>query len=461
MATTAIVWLRRDLRVHDHPALHAAVGGYDRVVPVFVLDDALLHGRYRSGARTRFMLACLEVLDAELRARGSGLTVLHGRPERELPALGPDAVLWTSDVSPYARARDGRVTDALRAAGIEPRPHTGTYVVDVSVPAPQRVFSRFLRQWAALERRPVLPAPDRIPGDAPSTGVPAAEDLGVGPGVPEPAREPGEPAARAALDAWLDGPVDAYGERRHGMARVGTSRMAAYLRWGCVSARECEQRALDRGTGGAAAWRRQLGWRDFHAHTLLHHPTNVRMEQQERFRALRTDDDPARLAAWAEGRTGFPLVDAGMRELVRTGFMHNRVRLVCGSLLTKELHLDWRLGEDHFARHLLCGEPAQNNGNWQWIAGVGTDPAPYFRRMYNPALHQERFDPDGTYVRRWVPELAGVPAGRLAEPWTMTPAEQEAAGCVIGRDYPAPIVDRRAERERAKERYRAVTSESG
>jgi deoxyribodipyrimidine photo-lyase len=288
--------------------------------------------------------------------------------------------------------------------------------------------------------------------------VPSAAALGLGPGVPEPVREPGEPAARAALAAWLDGPIDRYHERQDGMARVGTSRLAPYLRWGCLSARGCEAAALERATQGAAAWRRQLAWRDFHARTLLEHPDNVREAQQERFRALETRDDPARLAAWAAGRTGFPLVDAGMRELAATGFMHNRVRLVCGSLLTKELHLDWRDGEAHFARLLLCGEPAQNNGNWQWIAGVGTDPAPYFRRMYNPALHQARLDPEGEYVRRWVPELRSVPLAHLAEPWRMSPAEQEGWGCVIGRDYPAPIVDRAAERERAKERYRAVTA---
>ena len=461
--STAIVWFRRDLRVHDHPALTAAAGAFDRVVPVFVLDDALLHGRYRSGSRTRFMLGCLEHLDAALRERGSGLVVRHGRPEVELEALArehdADAVLWTSDVSPYARARDGRVTEALRAAGVDPRPHTGTYVVDVSKPKPQRVFARFFREWTTLERRPVLDAPAKVPGDAVSTGLPDADALGVDAGVPEPVREPGEPAARAALDAWMDDGIDHYGERQQGMARINTSLMAAYLRWGCVSARECEERALQRDTGGARSWRRQLGWRDFYGHTLLRHPENVRTEQQERFRALETDDDPARLAAWTEGRTGYPLVDAGMRELLHTGFMHNRVRLVAGSFLTKELHLDWKLGEDVFARYLLCGEPAQNNGNWQWIAGTGTDPAPYFRRMYNPALHQERFDPQGEYVRRWVPELAGVPDAKLAEPWTMTAAEQDAAGCVIGRDYPGPIVDRKVERERAKERYRAVTSE--
>jgi len=431
MPPTAVVWFRRDLRVHDHPALHRAVAEFARVIPVFVLDDALLHGRYRSAPRARWMLGCLEALDGELRARGSGLTVLRGRPEQVLPGLGADAVLWTSDVSPYARARDSRARDALRAAGVRALPHTGTYVVDVSVPRPRTVFSPFHREWAELARRAVLPAPARIPGDAPSTGVPSGDELGLGPGVPSPVRPPGEPAARRALAAWLAEGVDHYAERRHGMARVGTSRLSPWLRWGCLSARECEARAVERGSNGAAAWRRQLAWRDFHAHTLLHHPENVVRPQQERFERLETDAAPERLAAWAEGRTGFPLVDAGMRELRATGFMHNRVRLVAGSLLTKELHLDYRQGEEVFARHLLCGEPAQNNGNWQWIAGTGTDPAPYFRRMYNPALHQERFDPQGEYVRRWIPEL-GTP------------------------DYPDPIVDRRVERARAAQRYRAV-----
>jgi deoxyribodipyrimidine photo-lyase len=211
---------------------------------------------------------------------------------------------------------------------------------------------------------------------------------------------------------------------------------------------------------GRRAFRRQLAWRDFYAHVLLHHPDNAREEFQERFRALEWERDPARLAAWEQGRTGFPLVDAAMRQLAAMGWMHNRARLVVGSFLTKDLQLDWRLGERHFMRHLVDGDEAQNNGNWQWIASVGVDPQPYFRRMYNPARHQERFDPDGAYVRRWVPELRDVPLARLAEPWTMTPDEQEGAGCVIGRDYPAPIVDRRVERARAAERFRAVVGEA-
>jgi deoxyribodipyrimidine photo-lyase len=233
--------------------------------------------------------------------------------------------------------------------------------------------------------------------------------------------------------------------------------LSPYLRWGCLSARECEERARRRGGAGAAAFARQLAWRDFFAHQLLMFPANVRDEFQERYRrAIAWSDDAEALTAWQQGRTGYPLVDAGMRQLARTGWMHNRARMVAGSFLTKDLHIDWRAGERHFARLLLDGEPAQNNGNWQWIASTGADPAPYFRRLFNPVTQQRKFDPDGIYVRRWVPELRGVPDARLAEPWTMDDDEQRAAGCVIGTDYPAPIVDHAHERRVAMERYGAA-----
>ena len=432
MGSTAIVWFRRDLRLHDHPALDAAARGFERVVCAFVLDDALLDGRYRSPSRTRFMLACLRELDEGLRARGGGLVVRRGRPERELPALaeehGASVVLWSADVSPYARARDARVAEALRAAGAEARPLGGTYVVDdVTAPGTQQVFSPYLRRWTEQPRRDPLPAPSRVAGPPPDVAALAAAEDAVRGGVPDPIRLPGERAARAALDDWFSGPLDDY---RRGLR---SSILSPYLRWGCLSARECEARAEAHGGNGARAWMRELAWRDFYAQTLLVHPGNVRREQQERMRGLEYEDHPDRLAAWQEGRTGFPFVDAGMRQLAAQGWMPNRVRLVAGSLLTKELQLDWRAGEEHFARLLLDGDPAQNNGNWQWIASVGTDPAPYFRRMYSPERHQERFDPDGDYVRRWVPEL-GTP------------------------DYPDPIVDRRAGRARAKERYNRATS---
>jgi deoxyribodipyrimidine photo-lyase len=472
MPTTALLWFRRDLRVADHPALTLAARDYDRIVPVFVFDDALLGGRFASAPRTAFMLGCLRALDAALRERSSGLVVRHGRPEVELVALsreagGADAVLWTSDVAPYARARDTRVTSALREAGIEARPQGGAYVVDVSKPRtqggkPYTVFSPFHRVWQGIERRTVHRAPGELP--ALPSGVrkgrlPAPADLvpGRSADLPEPFCEPGEPAARAALARWLDGPIDGYGDSHDLVGdEHGTSGLSPYLRWGCVSAAECEQRAARHGGEGAAAWTRQLCWRDFYAHVLLTHPANARLEFQPRYRALEWVDDDEALQAWRCGRTGYPLVDAAMRQLARTGWMHNRARLVVGSFLTKDLHLDWRLGEAHFEALLLDGEPAQNNGNWQWVSSVGVDPAPYFRRLFNPMLQQRKFDPDGVYVRRWVPELRGVPDARLVEPWTMTAGEQAAAGCVIGRDYPAPIVEHAHERRRAIERYQAV-----
>ena len=445
MARTAIVWFRRDLRVHDHPALAAAAERFEHVACAFVLDESLLDGRYRSPTRVAFMLGCLRELDEELRARGGRLIVLRGRPERELPALAREldagAVLWSADVSPYARGRDARVVAALRDAGVEGHGVGGTYVVDdVAAPGTQQVFSPYFRAWQKQPRRDPLPAPPRIPSppapvasDATKGSDPAYEALcprllrGLTPGVADPVRAPGERAARKALDAWFAEPLD---DPRNGLR---SSILSPYLRWGCLSARECEARAEQHGGRGARAWARELAWRDFYAQTLLTHPGNVRHEQQQRMRGLEYEEHPERLQAWKDGRTGFPFVDAGMRQLAAQGWMPNRVRLVAGSLLTKELQLDWREGERHFAELLLDGEPAQNNGNWQWIASVGTDPAPYFRRMYSPDRHQERFDPDGEYVRRWIPEL-GTPG------------------------YPEPIIDRRAGRERAKERYNAATA---
>jgi deoxyribodipyrimidine photo-lyase len=466
VSTTAIVWFRRDLRLHDHPALIAACAEHERTIPLFVLDDKLLHGRYASPARARFMLGCLRALDGALRELGSGLVVRHGAPEDEVVAVAQEAgatsVLWTSDVAPYARRRDHRVTVALREAGVDAQPHGGGYLVDPSRPRtqggkPYTVFTPFWRAIAEAERRPVHRAPAALPplpaglrkGRLPSA---AALDIDNSE-VPEPVVAPGEAVARVALERWLSAGLDRYADRHDALSDPGTSVLSPYLRWGCLSARECEERAQHHGGAGAAAFVRQLAWRDFFAHQLLMYPKNVSQELQERYRGLRWADDAEALAAWKAGETGYPLVDAGMRQLAQTGWMHNRARMVVGSFLTKDLHIDWREGERHFARLLLDGEPAQNNGNWQWIASVGADPAPYFRRLFNPVLQQRKFDPDGRYVRTWVPELAGVPDAKLAEPWTMSADEQAAARCVIGTDYPAPIVDHAHEREVAKQRY--------
>ncbi|HEX6457969.1 MAG TPA: deoxyribodipyrimidine photo-lyase [Thermoleophilaceae bacterium] len=452
MPSTAIVWFRRDLRVHDHPPLAAALAEHDLVVPVFVLDRRLLEGRFRSAARTAFLLGSLADLDASLRDRDGALAVRDGRPEEELRKLARDtrasAVYWAADVSSFARARDRGVRAGLEADGVAVNESEGNFAIDLAALKPYRVFSPYHRAWLGVDRRPVLRAPARVP-------MPRLR-RGRLPKAPAALREPGERAARGALTAWLRTGLARYA-RTHDDLAEPSSGLSPYLHLGCISAREVETKVAARRGEGAAAFRRQLAWRDFHAQLLLHNPQAARLELQERYRSLEWDSDAELFDAWREGRTGYPLVDAGMRQLRASGFMHNRARLVVGSFLTKDLHLDWRAGERHFMEHLLDGDEANNNGNWQWIASVGADPAPYFRRMLNPTAQQKRYDPHGTYVRRWVPELGRVPDEHLAEPWKMTGDEQRASGCVIGRDYPAPIVDHREERQRAIERYRAAS----
>ena len=455
---TALIWFTRDLRVHDHPALTAALEEHEQVVPVFCLDHRLLGGRHASGPRTQFLLECLRDLDDALRDRGSRLVVRHAAPERALPELaaevGAEEVYCSADSGPFARARARAVRSSL---GARLRARPGLHAVDdLAWAKAYKVFSPFHRAWAQVPRRPVLAGPPELPA-LPSRlrvgRVPSLTALGLESDVTDPPLG-GETAGRRRLERFLDGPVRDYADANDLPGKDGTSRLSPYLHLGCVSPREIEAR-LPRGAG-AEAFRRQLCWRDFHHHVLLHHPGNAHAELQERYRALEWEDDDERFAAWCEGRTGYPLVDAGMRQLLREGWMHNRVRLVVGSFLTKDLGIDWRRGERWFMRRLVDGDEANNNGNWQWIASVGTDPQPVYRRLYNPARHQERYDPDGEYVRRYVQELRDVPAEFLSEPWHMPAEVQREAGCVLGRDYPEPIVDHAEARRAALARYAAV-----
>ena len=462
---TAIVWFRRDLRVHDHPALRAALDSAGTVVPVFCFDDGLLGGRHASGPRTQFLLECLGELDAALRQRGSRLFLRHGPPWRELPALaaevGADAVHVSADVGPFARRRQHEVKDALGGT-VQFRVHPGLFAVDrldairTRAGDPYTVFTPFARSWSAQSRRDVLGAPRRLPappaGLAPGT-LPALGDLGLEQECEDPAPG-GESAARERLRRFLADTVDGYAQGRDQLGAEQVSRLSPYLHFGCISPREVEHR-LPEGEG-ATAYRRQLCWRDFYAHVLGHYPANARSEFQSRYRGtIRWSRARTRFDAWCEGRTGYPAVDAGMRQLRREGWMHNRARLVVGSFLTKDLGIDWRWGERWFMRLLLDGDEASNNGNWQWIASVGVDPQPAFRRLFNPSRQQERFDPGGAYVRRYLPELADVPDAYITEPWTMPAEVQERVGCRIGRDYPAPIVDHAQARREALTRYRA------
>jgi deoxyribodipyrimidine photo-lyase len=266
--------------------------------------------------------------------------------------------------------------------------------------------------------------------------------------------QPGEPAARARLAAWVDTRVEAYAERRNRMDLDGTSRLSQDLRWGLLSPVEVVDRAEGEGEG-RRVFVAEVAWREFYGHVLAHHPRVLRESFKPAFADLAWRDDPDAFEAWRTGQTGYPVVDAAMRQLRATGFVHNRARMIAASFLTKDLLLDWRLGEAEFMRHLLDGDVASNNGGWQWTTGTGTDPQPWFR-VFNPILQGKRFDPDGAYVRRWVPELAGVPGEAIHEPWLLDGAGQAAAGVRIGTEYPAPIVDHAAARERALEVYGAA-----
>jgi deoxyribodipyrimidine photo-lyase len=461
---TAIVWFRRDLRIHDNPALAAALSSASDVIPVFCLDPRLLQGRHRSGPRTQFLLECLSDLDTSLRERGSRLILRIGDPAGELPAIaqqtGADAVYIAEDVGPFARRREERVRSALERAGVTLRSHPGLFTLDepwalrTTAGQPYTTFTPYHRAWLNAPRRAVIPSPSELPAPGPSLRsdeLPSLHELGLEQEVSHPLQG-GERAARQMLARFLSARVHDYERLRDLPGEEGTSRLSPYVHFGCVSPRHIEHR-LGRGTG-AEAFRRQLCWRDFYAQVLIHHPGNSRSEYQQRFRGrLRWSRSRQNFAAWREGRTGFPLVDAGMRQLLREGWIHNRARLVVGSFLTKDLGMDWRWGERWFMRLLLDGDEANNNGNWQWIASVGVDPQPATRRMFNPARQQARFDPDGTYVRRYVPELANVPDEYLAEPWKMPAELQAQVGCTIGLDYPEPIVDHALARRVAIERY--------
>ena len=458
-----LVWFRRDLRVADHPALRAAADA-GPVVCLFVLDPALLGRRHhRAPARLRFLRAGLEALDDALRARGGRLVVRHGPPERIVPEVaaeaGARAVHFARDVSPFARSRDARVAAALEEAGVRVRTMPADLVAEPEeLPGSSghgyRVFTPFHRAWREAHIPEGVPAPRRVEG--PEIGGEGVGRLPAG----DPPLPAGPAAARRRLAAFARDGLDGYPDRRDLVAEDATSRLSAYLRLGmCTPAQIGRALGLPGPLSGPreAFWR-QVCWRDFYHHHLARNPGVLRAAFQPALRRVRWDDDPGGLAAWAAGETGYPLVDAGMRQLAGEAWIHNRARMAVASFLAKDLLVDWRRGETVFMQGLVNGDPASNNGGWQWTAGTGTDAAPYFR-VLNPVRQARRFDPRGEYVRRHVPELRRVPDDRIFEPWTMTAEEQRAAGCRIGSDYPQPRVDHAERRELALERYREARGE--
>ena len=455
---TTLVWFRRDLRLADHPGVRAAADG-GRAAFLFVLDPGILDRRHHEAPpRLRFLRAGLEALDRDLKDRGSRLIVRHGRPESVVPQVAhetkADVVTWTREVSPLGRARDERVRAALEEARLAVDEVAGDQVAETGdLPGSSGhgylVFTPFSRVWRDL------PLPEHVaaPATIRSPRV-TGDDLGRLPSG-DPPIEAGWAAARRRLVRFIrDGDADRYGEARDLPGEDATSHLSAYLRFGMCTGPQIGRALGLPGslTNGREAFWRQICWREFYHHHLARHPEILRTALRPEFRRIRWEDDDAGLAAWTRGETGFPLVDAGMRQLAQDGWIHNRVRMVVASFLVKDLLVDWRRGETVFMQGLVDGDPANNNGGWQWIAGTGTDAAPYFR-VLNPVLQSRRFDPDGVYIRRYVPELRDVPDAHIHEPWRMGDAEQAGAGCRIGRDYPAPLVDHKERRELTLERY--------
>jgi deoxyribodipyrimidine photo-lyase len=433
---TALVLFNRDLRVHDHPALAAAARA-ERTVPLFVFDERLLGSRFAAPNRVAFLLEALADLDERLRQAGGRLFVRQGDPVREAIAVarecGATQVHVSADWSAYARAREERLARACAEERIEFVAHPGVTIVPPGAVTPAsgdhfKVFTPYHRAWSGLPWRERATTPRRlaVPAKLRSERLPKLESLVRA--APSPGRLPGgESEGRKRMRAFLRGGVGAYEERHDDLPDDGTSRLSAYIRWGCVSPLELAREANARPGGGPFV--RQLCWRDFHHQVLAATPSLPRRDYRPR--RDRWSRSKRAFAAWREGKTGYPLVDAAMRQLAEEGFMHNRARMTVACFLCKDLYIDWRLGAWHFWGLLSDGEIANNAGNWQWVAGTGNDTRP--NRVLNPVRQAERFDPEGRYVRRHLPELESVRGKAIFRPWQM-----EGFGRL---DYPRPIVD--------------------
>ena len=460
-AAPTIMWFRQDLRVHDNPALARAVVEGSPVIPVYILDDVSATGWAHGGASRWWLHHSLKALGKELADRGAKLVLRRGDARMVLPALaretGASRVMASRSYEPWARDLEEVLHGDLQVAGVEFSRFAGSLLFDpdrvrTGGNGPYKVYSPFWRAVSERELRTPVAAPDRVPGPVKAIASDGLEDWNLLPTKPDWAgvmREtwsPGERTALASLDKFVAGGIRGYNEKRNRPDLSGTSRLSPHLRFGELSPAMCWERAKsaagsDKASAkGLETYLKELVWREFSYHLLYHFPSLPETPFRPEFARFPWKDDEARLKAWQKGMTGYPIVDAGMRELWATGWMHNRVRMITGSFLVKDLMISWQRGEVWFWDCLVDADLASNSASWQWIAGSGADAAPYFR-VFNPQKQGEKFDPDGFYVRRWVPELARLPDQYLHAPSTAPRDVLADAGIVLGKTYPHPIVD--------------------
>jgi len=471
----ALVWFRRDLRLADHAALSRALEAHGKVYCAFCFDTEILDPLPSpEDRRVEFIWHAVRELDDALAERGGGVIVLHGRARDEVPrlaaALDVGNVYANRDYEPAALERDAVVRKALAVHGIGFETFKDQVVFErdeilTGSGTPFSVFTPYKNAWLRrvtagdLAPHPVAEQHAHL-ARPPVRKMPTLEALGFRrtnlTDLPIPT---GMSGAHRLFDAFLER-IGKYHERRDYPALHGPSYLSVHLRFGTISIRELAGRAHAIGGRGAETWLSELIWRDFYFMILHHHPRVVGHAFKPELENVAFDNDPDHYAAWREARTGYPLVDAAMRQINRTGYMHNRLRMVVASFLVKDLLVDWRWGEKYFADHLNDFDLAANNGGWQWAASTGCDAQPYFR-IFNPVTQSEKFDPGGRFIRHYLPELAQVPEKFIHAPWRMSPDEQSACGCVIGRDYPPPIVDHAVSRKITLERYERARRGSG
>lgn len=468
-----IVWFRRDLRIADNPALTEAAGAGAPVIPLYI-HDARLDGRPMGAASKWWLDKSLRALAADLDALGSPLVLRSGDAEAALRAVidetGARTVFMNRMFEPDAWARDADIAHGLKQDGVECRGFNGALMarpgsVLTGQGAPYKVFTPFMKALLAMAEPPPPREGPRTLDGAEKIRTENIDDWGLHPRAPDWSTgfdwTPGEAGARHALSAFLAGPASDYAAMRDHPGAEGTSRLSPHLHFGEISPWRAVRAVRQAAEDGRIPARQaekfvgEIGWREFSAHLLHQFPYMAHRAFRPEFDAMAWRDDAKGLSAWKRGMTGYPIVDAGMRQLWATGWMHNRVRMIVASFLVKDLLIDWREGEAWFWDTLVDADMGNNIQNWQWVAGSGADAAPYFR-IFNPVTQGEKFDGDGRYVRRWVPELAGLPDRHIHAPWAAPADVLDRAGVRLGRDYPRPIVDHGEARQRALDALSAL-----